>query len=97
MLSYSYKKHRFKQKKPHHDKVCKIQEPVIHGGRLLQIFCFQWNHCVQCSQTFLLKESGKFNKACNQKEELGSLFFDVSSCTLQPPQSTGADTRSLLM
>ncbi len=43
MLSYSYKKHRFKQKKPHLDKVSKIQEPVIHGGRLLQISCFQWS------------------------------------------------------
>ena len=43
MLSYSHKKHRFKQKKPHQDKVCKIQEPVIHGGRLLQVFRFQWN------------------------------------------------------
>ncbi len=44
MLSYSNMRHRFKQKKPHHDEVRKIQEPVIHGGRLLQIFCFQWNN-----------------------------------------------------
>ncbi len=94
MLSYSYKKHRFKQKKPHQDKVSKIQEPVIHGGRLLQIFCFQWNTVPSVLKLPSLTESEKLNKACNQKEEPGSLFFDVSSCTLQPPQSTGADTRS---
>jgi hypothetical protein len=37
------------------------------------------------------KANKLFSKACNQKEEFGSLFCDVSSCILQQPQSTGAD------
>jgi hypothetical protein len=45
----------------------------------------------------LLKKSGKFNKACNQTEELGSLIINVSSCTLQTPQSTGAGNSPLVM
>ena len=44
MLSYKRMKHRFKQKNRTTTKVRKIQEPVLHGGRLLQIFCFQWNN-----------------------------------------------------
>jgi hypothetical protein len=63
------------------NEVRKIQEPVIHGGRLLQIFCFQGNNVSNVLETPDTEASGKFNKACNQKEELGSLFLNVSSFT----------------
>ena len=44
MHSYARMRHRFKQKNRTTIEVRKIQEPVLHGGRLLQIFCFQWNN-----------------------------------------------------
>ena len=44
MLSYARMRQRFKQKNRTTTEVRKIQEPVVHGGYLLQIFCFQWNN-----------------------------------------------------
>jgi len=65
MLSCSHEKHCFKQKNRTTDKERKIQEPVIHGGRLLQIFCFQWNNVSSVLEPAFSKSKGKFNKACN--------------------------------
>jgi hypothetical protein len=62
--------------------MCKIQEPVSHGGRLLQIFCFQ---CGTPKSADAVGSSPGGSKACNQKEELGSLFYPVSSFTYKTP------------
>lgn len=56
MLSYLKMRHRFKQKNRTMNEARKIQEPVIHGGHLLQIFCFQWNNVSTVLETPDLKK-----------------------------------------
>jgi hypothetical protein len=60
----------------------RFKNPCSHGGRLLQVFCFQ---CGAPKSTDAAGSSPEGSKACNQKEELGSLFYPVSSFTYKTP------------
>jgi hypothetical protein len=59
----------------------RFKNPFYHGGRLLQVFCFQCG--APGSTDARLVPS---IKACNQNEESGSLFYPVSSFTYSTPQ-----------
>ncbi|WP_164926918.1 hypothetical protein [Chlorobaculum tepidum] len=60
----------------------RFKNPFNHGGRLLQVFCFQ---CDASKSVDANGSSPPGSKACNQNEEFDSLFYPVSSFTYKTP------------
>jgi len=70
MLSFLKMRHRFKQKNRTMNEARKIQEPVIHGGHLLQIFCFQWNNVSTVLETPDPKKVRYFQQGLQSKRRV---------------------------
>jgi len=72
----------------------RFKNPLHHGGRLLQVFCFQRGASESADAD---GSSPPGSKACNQNEEFSSLFYPVSSFTYKTPLSVVRIFRLLSM